>query len=147
MRIFQILLAEDNRADVLLIGEALKLHGIPHELHLMSDGASVLKYLETMGAGEGGPAPDVVLLDLNLPKVDGLEVLKELRRYPQCETTPVIIISSSDTPKDRQKMAALDVTHYFKKPSDFDEFMKLGQVLRQVLQSEAGHPSLTRADS
>jgi chemotaxis family two-component system response regulator Rcp1 len=146
MRTFQILLAEDNRADVFLIEEALRLHGLVHELHLMSDGASVLKYLETVSSGEGGPVPDVVLLDLNLPKVDGLEVLKELRKCPQCRTTPVIIISSSDTPKDRQKMAALDIAHYFKKPSDFDTFMKLGQIVREVLQAEAG-PSLTRTAS
>jgi CheY-like chemotaxis protein len=132
MKFLNILVAEDNRADVLLIKEALLTHAIPHELQLMHDGAQAMRFLSTMGKPEGGPCPDVVLLDINLPKVEGWDVLREFRKHPNCITTPVIIMSSSDATKDQEKMAAMNVTRYFQKPSDFDQFMKLGQVILEV---------------
>ena len=133
MKTVHILVAEDNRGDVLLIRKALQFHSIPHELHLVQDGAEAMSFLAAMGKGEGSPCPDVVLLDLNLPKVDGPEVLEEFRKHPECVTRPVIVISSSDSVKDRERMASLHVAHYFKKPSGLDEYMKLGQVILDVL--------------
>lgn len=128
-----ILLAEDNRGDVLLIRKALQFHNIPHELHLVQDGAQAMSFIGVMGTSEDTPCPDLVLLDLNLPKVDGPEVLQEFRKHPECVSRPVIVISSSDSIKDRERMAALDVAYYFKKPSGLDEYMKLGQVILDVL--------------
>jgi len=78
-----------------------------------------------------------MLLDLNLPTADGTEVLRELRSHPHCASTPVIIVTSSDAPKDRARVAELGISHYFTKPSDWDAFMRLGEVVMRVAESSA----------
>ena len=135
MKTLRILVAEDNRGDVLLIRKALQFHNIPHELHLVQDGAEAVGFISGMGKSEGAPCPDLVLLDLNLPKVDGPEVLEAFRKHPECVCRPVIVISSSDSLKDRERMASLDVAHYFKKPSGLDEYMKLGQIILDLIKN------------
>lgn len=132
----QILLAEDNLGDILIIRRALQEHRIEHELHVVKDGAEALAFLSRLGT-PGTPCPDVILLDLNLPKVDGPEILEEFRKHPACAKTPVIVVTSSDMPKDRARMAALGVTHYFKKPSDLYAFLQLGELVRQVIEGMA----------
>jgi CheY-like chemotaxis protein len=132
MREIHILLAEDNRADVLLIREALAAHKIPYRLYLATDGAEALEFLVRMGRGET-PCPDLILLDMNLPKTDGADVLQEFRSHPRCLTTPVIVVSSSDTQRDRQRVETLGVTRYFRKPTDFEAFMRLGAVVKEVI--------------
>ena len=99
----------------------------------MRDGDEALAFLAQMGESGGVPFPDVLLLDLNLPKIDGPEVLAEFRRHPQCSSTPVIAITSSDAQKDRVRMASLGISSYFRKPSDLEEFMKLGAVVLEVI--------------
>jgi chemotaxis family two-component system response regulator Rcp1 len=131
-----ILLVEDNRADVLLVREALDEHGLEYELHLVADGAEAVQFIRQMGAGGARPCPDLMLLDMNLPKADGPEVLSVFRRHPDCGRTPVIVISSSDLPRDRELMGSFGVHHYFKKSNDFDEFMQLGAVVRQAMESK-----------
>jgi CheY-like chemotaxis protein len=133
MNNLKVLLAEDNRGDVLLVREALAEHGIPADLFVMRDGGEALDYISRIGELDRTPCPDLVLLDLNLPKVDGLDILAEFRKHPQCTHTPVIVISSSDAPRDRERAGALGVTRYFRKPSDLDEFLKLGSVVREVI--------------
>lgn len=135
MSLLHILLAEDNRGDVLLVQQALVENGIQHELHVVKDGEQALRFVARMGKPGEPPCPDVFLLDLNLPRVDGPQVLREFRRHPKCTETPVIVVTSSDAPKDRGEMAALGVTRYFKKPTDLDAYMKLGAV---VLEAVAG---------
>ena len=127
----RILLAEDNLADVLLVQKALEEHRIPHELYVVRDGAEALAFLARMGQGQT-PCPDVVLLDLNLPKVDGSAVLSAFRRHPQCVHTPVVVVTSSDAERDRARMAELGATRYFKKPTDLDAYLLLGAVVREV---------------
>ncbi len=133
----QILLAEDNAGDVMLVQKALEEHHIDHQLHLVRDGADALRFIGQMGKPGQAPCPDVMLLDLNLPKIKGPEVLSEFRQHPECAHTPVIVVSSSDAEKDRARMAELGVSHYFRKPSDFDDYMKLGAVVRKVMGEEA----------
>lgn len=128
-----ILLAEDNLGDILLVQRALKEHHIEHELHVVRDGGEALAFVAHMGQPGETPCPDIVLLDLNLPKVDGPTVLKEFRKHPACARTPVIAVSSSDTQKDRAQMAELGVDRYFKKPSDLNAFLLLGAVVREVM--------------
>ena len=128
----RILLAEDDAGDVLLVEQALDEHQIVYELFVVRDGAEALAFVANMGEPGHARCPDVVLLDLNLPKIDGPEVLRRFRKHPQCARTPVIVISSSDAPKDRTRMTELGIAHYFKKPSDFDEFLKLGGLVRDV---------------
>ena len=133
----RILLAEDNIADVLLVQKALEEHRIAHELHVVRDGAEALAFLARMGQGQL-PCPDVVLLDLNLPKVDGSTVLSAFRRYPQCVDTPVVVVTSSDAELDRARMAELGATRYFKKPTDLDAYLQLGAVVREVAGESRG---------
>jgi CheY-like chemotaxis protein len=130
---FNILLAEDNMGDILLVKEALATHQIPHQLHVVRDGGEALTFVSRIGEPGGTACPDIVLLDLNLPKVDGSVVLAEFRKHPLCVHTPVIVITSSDAPKDRARVGALGVAYYFRKPSDLDAFLTLGSVVKQFL--------------
>lgn len=128
-----ILLAEDNRGDVVLVRKALEQHHIEYELRVVRDGEEALRFVSCMGTPDGDPCPDLMLLDLNLPKVDGAEVLREFRGHPQCEQTPVIVITSSDSSRDHALVAAIGVTRYFRKPMDYDHFMQLGAVVKEVV--------------
>jgi CheY-like chemotaxis protein len=99
--VLKILLAEDNPGDVLLVQEALQEHQIEHQLHVVEDGAKALEYLSQLGKSTGAPCPDVLLLDLNLPKVDGTQVLAEFRKHPECVTADnhiLTVISSVGYP-------------------------------------------------
>jgi CheY-like chemotaxis protein len=140
--VLHILLAEDNPGDVLLVREALAEHRIAHELHLVRDGGEALAFVAQMGQRGGTPCPDLVLMDLNLPKVDGSEVLSEFRKHPACAHTPVIVVTSSDAQRDRARMAGLGVTRYFRKPSDFNAFLKLGEMVREVVGELGGNRNI-----
>jgi two-component system, chemotaxis family, response regulator Rcp1 len=132
----RILLAEDNRADILMVREALKAYSIAHELHLAVNGEEALEFIARMGKPDEPPCPDILLLDLNLPRADGLDVLREFRRHPECATTPVIVMSSSNAPRDREAAGALDVTCYFAKPMSYEKFIELGQLIRDAVGEE-----------
>ncbi|MCU1325238.1 MAG: response regulator receiver protein [Bryobacterales bacterium] len=136
MKRLYILVAEDNYADVMLFKEALEHHHVEHELHVVPDGESALSFVAQMGTSSGPPCPDLMLLDLNMPKADGLTILQEFRRHPDCANTPVIVVTSSDAERDRRQVADLQVTRYFRKPSDFDAFMELGAIVREAVESE-----------
>jgi len=129
-----ILLAEDNLGDVFLVRRALKEHRVAHELHLVRDGAEALEFVNSMGQSRQSPCPDLILLDLNLPKVDGHNVLTAFRKHPDCAHTPVIVVTSSDAPGDRARLANLGISHYFRKPSDYNAFLGLGAIVRKVVE-------------
>lgn len=130
----QILLAEDNIGDVLLVRQALAEHRIVHELHVVKDGAEALAWMAQMGTPGPVPCPDLVLLDLNLPKVDGAQVLSEFRQHPACARTPVIVVTSSDATRDRARLDSLAIARYFRKPVDLEAFLQLGAVVREVVE-------------
>ncbi len=130
MREIRILLAEDNRADVLMVREALRAHNIPHDLHVAMNGEEALVFIAQMGQPDAPPCPDILLLDLNLPRADGLDILREFRQHPTCAATPVIVISSSNAPRDREATGAFDVTSYFAKPMNYEAFIELGRSSR-----------------
>ncbi len=132
----QIVLAEDNPGDILLVREALQVHHVDHELHVLRDGGEALIFVARMGQEGGTPCPDIMLLDMNLPKVDGPDVLAEFRKHPACTRTPVIVITSSDTQRDRDRMAGLGITAYFRKPSNLDAFMQLGAMVRDAVKEQ-----------
>jgi len=136
----QILLVEDNPGDAELVREALREHGIEHEIKLASDGAEAEAYLARMGTSPDAPCPDLILLDLNLPKSGGHQVFAAFRANPLCASTPVIVLTSSNAPRDREQAASLRASRYFRKPSDLAEFLMLGQVIREVA-LEAGLPA------
>ncbi len=126
-----ILIVEDNRGDVLLVEVALREAGLRFDLIHMADGEKAVNYLRDMADGSGLPSLDLVLLDLNLPKRDGWEVLEELRAVPLERPVPVVILSSSSAPHDMARAERLGVSTYIRKPSTLDEFLAIGEKLKQ----------------
>lgn len=131
-RTFHIAIAEDNPGDVSLIREALQEAGLRLQLTVCQDGEKMAKFLARIARGEISP-PDIFLLDLNLPRVDGIALLKQIRAASAMVDVPVVIVTSSDSPKDRQAAQESGATAYFRKPSDYDEFMHLGTLAGNLL--------------
>lgn len=129
-----VLLVEDNPADVNLVEEAIEEAQLDCSLHIMRDGVRAIEFLERLDAEPDYPPPDLVLLDLNLPKISGEEVLKRVRMSPKCEGVKILIISSSDALGDRERMMKLGATDYFRKPSDLVQFMLLGAKVRAMIE-------------
>jgi CheY-like chemotaxis protein len=130
-----VLLVEDNAADANLVKEALAEQQLDSVLHVLSDGIKAIDFIDHMDADEGHSRPDLVLLDLNLPKASGEDVLRRLQRSPRRHGIKVLIISSSDAPADRDRTLALGATGYFRKPSNLDQFLELGLIVRELLSS------------
>jgi chemotaxis family two-component system response regulator Rcp1 len=126
----RILIIEDNRGDVLLVEVALRESGLQFELIHLSDGEMAVDYLLKLGNGRGSSL-DLVLLDLNLPKRDGWEVLETLRSVTLKHPVPVMILSSSSAPHDIVRAERLGVSKYIRKPSTLDEFLAIGQTVKQ----------------
>jgi two-component system, chemotaxis family, response regulator Rcp1 len=125
---------EDNPADVGLVREALGEHAVDCELHVIHDGEKAIRFIDQVDAGHAC-CPDLVLLDLNLPKRPGREVLKHLRASVTCGQVLVAVLTSSNALKDREETARLGATRYIQKPSDLDEFIKLGRLFKEMLDS------------
>lgn len=124
----RILLVEDNPADAYLVEEALRTHGIDFEIRWLRDGEQAL----AMIAAGDFELPDLVLLDLNLPRVDGKEVLTLIRQTPELAGTPVAIMTSSDSPQDRKEMAELGASCYITKPPTLDQFLQVGGMIKAL---------------
>lgn len=129
-RPFKILLVEDNPADVFLIEEALRTHDVTFDLTWFNDGEQAIEMLQST---DHSAVPDMVLLDLNLPKVDGKEVLAQIRGMSSFENTPVAILTSSDSPRDREETKRLGASCYIKKPPTLDEFLAVGGIIKSML--------------
>lgn len=130
-----VLLAEDNPADVRLVRESLEHHGYTAEIVVQQDGEAMLEYLRLVEAGEV-PCPDLILLDLNLPRKSGHMVLESLRGSKTCGQVPVIVVTSSNASKDRELAARFGASSYFRKPIDYDEFLLLGALVKHILAKE-----------
>jgi len=133
---FQIVLVEDAEPDVLLVREALTQSGLEFELRVFEDGEQGVDFVETMDRDATLVCPHLFLLDLNLPKKTGGQILERVRQSPRCRSIPVVILTSSDSNKDKAQAANLHATGYFRKPSRLDEFMKLGPYVRDLLNRE-----------
>jgi CheY-like chemotaxis protein len=120
---------------VFLIREALGNTGISLSIHLAKDGEEAIRFLDGAKTGTDAPPPDLVVLDINLPKVQGGDVLKHLRQLPTCAGALVLVVSTSDSTKDRENMMNLGANGYFRKPSHYDQFMKLSDVVKVLLGS------------
>ena len=132
-RPLSIFIAEDNPGDVALVREALQEHNVAHRLVVASDGAEAKRYIEEIGKTPGSVCPDLMLLDINLPKANGYEVLASFRAHPLCQKTPVILVTFSNQPVDRERASALGASRYFCKPSDLDDFLELGAMVRDLV--------------
>jgi len=128
-----VLLVEDNGADIILVKEAVRVHEVPITLHVAEDGERAMEFIERAECDATAPSPKIVLLDLNLPRRTGAEVLARLRQSPKYRHIPVIIVSSSGSERDRKQMEKLGASLYFQKPVGLEEFLKLGEILRRVL--------------
>ena len=120
-----ILLVEDNEADVELTLHALRLNHLANRIHVARDGEEALDFLFFRGIyaeRSERPQPHLVLLDLKLPKVDGLEVLREIKNDPRTRAIPVVILTSSKEERDMVSSYQLGVNSYIQKPVDFDQF-------------------------
>ena len=115
----EILLVEDNPADVRLTQEALREGKVRNNLHVARDGEEALAFLRR----EGEPRPDLILLDLNLPRRDGREVLQEIKSDPRLKTIPVVVLTTSGAEADIVKSYSLHANCYITKPVDLDQFI------------------------
>lgn len=131
----RILLVEDNPADVFLMREALQQAGMRFELTVIEDGEEALRRMRRESPYEDAPRPDMVLLDLNLPRNDGREVLQAIRSDPEMNDTIVAILSSSESPLDRRQVAELKANCYITKLPDLDQYMQIGVHLRELWES------------
>ena len=121
----EILLVEDNEGDVGLIEEVFEEAKIRNNLHVAEDGEEAMLYLHGEGKFSGSPRPDIILLDLNLPKKDGREVLREIKEDNTLRNIPVVILTTSNAEKDILRAYDLHANAYINKPLDFDQFIKV----------------------
>lgn len=130
MRAIDILLIEDNPGDVELTKEALLDSGrINNLLNIIMDGEEALDYLFKRGLHTSATTPDIILLDLNLPKVDGREILREIKQESDLSRIPVIILSSSEAASDIQETYDLHANCFVTKPVNLDEFLRVVQMI------------------
>lgn len=133
-----VLLADDNPSDVYLIREALREHSVDCVLRVVSDGKAALGVVSGETADADIESLDLIILDLNLPRHDGIEILQKLRESTAFEHIPVVVLTSSDSPRDRVLANQLGATRYLRKPTSLDEFLGLGAIFKDLLgQSQA----------
>jgi CheY-like chemotaxis protein len=132
----RILVIEDNLADVRLIKEALREHDVLADLEIITDGEAAYGYWNQFFTSSDSLCPDLVLLDLNLPKRSGFEILRRIREAPRCSGVGVVMMSSSTSPRDIQQASALGILHYFRKPTHFDQFLELGRLIKNFNDTE-----------
>lgn len=125
MKPVEILLVEDNPGDVRLTEEALKESKILNNLNVVYDGVEAMKYLKKEGEYENRKHPELILLDLNLPKKDGREVLAEIKEQDDLKRIPVVILTTSEADEDIMKTYNLHANCYITKPVDMEQFIKV----------------------
>jgi two-component system, chemotaxis family, response regulator Rcp1 len=125
----EILLVEDSPVDVLLTREAFKHCKLRNNLHVVSDGVEAMDFIRCRGQYAKAPRPDIILLDLNLPKKDGREVLAELKEDPELRTIPVVVLTTSEAEQDILRSYKLHCNCYITKPVDMKQFIKIVQTL------------------
>ena len=133
MRRPHILIVEDNRADVFLIRETIAAAHLDADLHVLQDGESAIRFFEQADQDPSTPPPALVILDINLPKRSGREVVHRMRQSRRCANALVVVVTSSDSERDRDDMGKLGIRAYFPKPSEYASFMKLGVLLKSLL--------------
>ena len=131
MSVWRILIVEDNPADAHLTKLALKRQGVTFEVVVVDDGEPAISFLKAEPPYEGSPVPHLVVLDLNLKRMDGLDVLRWIRATPKVSSIKVVVLSSS--PADAHLEAAAKANFYLEKPGNLEAYMDIGRVLRECL--------------
>ncbi|HEU4703673.1 MAG TPA: response regulator [Conexibacter sp.] len=124
-----VLLVDDDPGDTLMIREAFEHNKVKNALECVADGVQAMQYLRREGEYENAPRPDLILLDLNLPRKDGREVLAEIKGDPQLATIPVVVLTTSHAEEDVLRSYQLHANAYVTKPVDFERFI---EVVRQI---------------
>ena len=127
----EILLVEDNPGDVRLTKEALNEGKVLNKLHVVEDGMEALAFLNGEGKYADVPRPELILLDLNLPKKDGRDVLAEIKTNEDLRRIPVVVLTTSDSEEDILKSYDLNANCYITKPVDLDQFIKVVQSIEE----------------
>jgi CheY-like chemotaxis protein len=125
----KVLLIEDDPGDVLITKEAFADNKVRNELSVVNDGVNALRFLRREGEYAGAPRPDLILLDLNLPRMDGHEVLANIKSDADLQQIPVVVLTTSDAEEDVLRSYRLHANAYVKKPVDFERFLG---VVRQI---------------
>src|SRR5688572_20447026 len=128
-RQIEVLLVEDDPGDVLMTKEAFEDYKLSNQLHVVNDGAEAMDFLRQQGDYADAPRPDLVLLDLNLPRMDGREVLQAIKSDPGLASIPVVVLTTSEAEEDVLRSYSLHANAYVTKPVDFERFI---QVVRQI---------------
>jgi CheY-like chemotaxis protein len=139
-RSLKILLVEDSPGDVRLTREALAEGDAVSELHVADDGEQAMDFLRRRGAHKGAPRPDLVLLDLNLPRLDGREVLEEMKGDADLRRIPVVVMTTSTSDEDVLRSYDLHANSYVSKPLELDEFMRAVQAVEGFWRTVASLP-------
>lgn len=142
----EILLVEDRSSDVELIREALEERYSHHRLHVVRNGEEALAFLHRQGKYERVPHPDLILLDLNLPKLNGHEVLAAIRADPQLKLIPIVVLTTSATPQDIIQSYELHANCCITKPADLDEFIEAIQLTIKFWLTVVALPFMTDKD-
>ncbi len=95
-----------------------------------------MRFLQEAGRNPSSPCPDLIILDINLPKWPGGAVIRQMRRTRPCANIPVLVVTSSNSERDREEMRQLNVSAYFRKPSEYASFMKLGELVKELLEEK-----------
>ena len=129
LNVIEVLLVEDDPGDIVLIREAFEHNKVYNTLHVVSDGVQALEFLRREGDYADAPRPDLMLLDLNLPRKDGREVLAEVKEDAGLRTIPVVVLTTSEAEEDIARSYKLHANAFISKPVDFDRFI---EVVRQI---------------
>ncbi len=130
---YRILLLEDSAADTYLFRQALKNTGLKHDLTVIDDGEKGLDFAKRQGDYAAIAVPDLAVLDLNLPKAGGAAVLAAMRQHPELVGVPVIILSSSDAPSDKERTQELGAARYITKPMNLADYLRIGDQVKELL--------------
>lgn len=129
----RILLVEDNPGDVDLLRLALKAARFECDLTVLDDGGEAMAMVKRQGKYSNADAPDLAILDLNVPKNDGIEIIETMRSSDIFRDTQVVVLSSSSSPRDRARLEKFDIARYITKPPDLDEFLSIGSQIKQLV--------------
>jgi CheY-like chemotaxis protein len=129
IRQIEVLLVEDDPGDVLMTREAFEDYKVRNRLHVVNDGVDAMAFLRREGPHSDAPRPDLVLLDLNLPRMDGREVLNAIKSDPELSSIPVVVLTTSEAEEDVLRSYTLHANAYVTKPVDFERFI---HVVRQI---------------
>lgn len=125
---------EDNPTDIFLIREAIAAHGVKADLTVCENGEQALTLIGRIEADESEPCPRLMLLDLNLPRMDGFAVLERLRNSKRCAQIRVIVMSSSAIPSDRNRSMSLGADAYFQKKVEYSASLEIGAMIRNFVE-------------